>query len=222
MNIKTTHGILQPHRCGFLLKYWKYYKSFNCRMSWLNKTDTTESIKYTSYAGTVKPLWRDCGLGYQVWWRHWWHSRSSAVSCGSDLEDVQQKRGFHNVFNQCDLLKNATHPMNKRHRRGHLQGSQVFITSSPHPLPCVHARVFDRHPQVLLSYSWEQVMNPEGPSVFVILAYYIFRWDDSYLRTFPPNFLHMTFSSLSSTNLSNFQKQKIWAVVLRKILQKKE
>lgn len=87
-NIKIIHSVLEPQKCVFPLSRWKYYK-FSAAEWLLDKTKRAESIKYTSYAGTVRPLWRGCGPDCRKAWRwHWWRSQSSAVVCGSDLEDT--------------------------------------------------------------------------------------------------------------------------------------
>ena len=87
-NIKIIHSVLEPQKCVFPWSRWKYYK-FSAAEWLLDKTKRAESIKYTSYAGTVRPLWRGCGPDCRKAWRwHWWRSQSSAVACGSDLEDT--------------------------------------------------------------------------------------------------------------------------------------
>lgn len=87
-NIKIIHSVLEPQKCVFPLSRWKYYK-FSAAEWLLDKTKRAESIKYTSYAGTVRPLWRGCGPDCRKAWRwRWWRSQSSAVACGSDLEDT--------------------------------------------------------------------------------------------------------------------------------------
>lgn len=57
----------------------------------LKGAKVTKALRCTAYAETVKPLWRDCGPDCRrVWRRHWWCSPSSAVSCGSDLENTAE------------------------------------------------------------------------------------------------------------------------------------